>query len=110
VPNVSRPPREGQTATRKTARPTHGTCRLVLTINSTSYTVRPIFADSSIAVRAYRLRKGDGTIYDLVQTDHGLQCDCPDHLFRRDGIDPDGCKHLKALVACGLFDSKGGAR
>jgi hypothetical protein len=31
-------------------------------------------------------------------------CDCPDFIFHRDGVDPDGCKHIKALVAYGLLD------
>ncbi len=95
---------------KKTARPTHGTCRLILTINGTSYHVRPIPADGFAALKAYRLKKGDGTAYDVARTAHGLQCGCPDFVFHRDGIDPAGCKHIKALVACGLFDREGGAR
>jgi hypothetical protein len=94
----------------KTARPTHGTCRLTLRIIGTVYTVRPIPADAFAALKAFRLRKDDGTVYDVAQTVHGLECDCPDFIFHRDGIDADGCKHLKALVACGLFDRKGGSR
>jgi hypothetical protein len=83
---------------------------LVLTINGTNYSVRPVLADSSIALKAFRLRKEDGTIYDVALTAHGLECDCPNFLFRRDGLDPSGCKHVKALVACGLLDAKGGRR
>jgi hypothetical protein len=83
---------------------------LVLTINGTDYVVRPVLADSSVALKAFRLRKEDGTIYDIAQTAHGLECDCPDALFRRDGRDATGCKHVKALVACGLLDAKGGRR
>ncbi len=30
-------------------------------------------------------------------------CDCPDYIFRRDGLDPSGCKHIKALVGSGLI-------
>ncbi len=33
----------------------------------------------------------------------GHTCDCPDFIFHRDGLDPGGCKHIKALVACGLL-------
>jgi hypothetical protein len=110
MPTVSRSHPGGQPPTRKTARPTHGTCRLTLTINGTAYAVRPIATDSFAAIKAFRLRKSDGTAYDVAQTVHGFECDCPDWTFHRDGIDPDGCKHVKALVACGLLHSEGGAR
>ena len=92
------------------ARPTHGTCRLKLTINRTTYHVRPIQADAYAALKAFRLKKGDGTTYDVAETAHGLECDCPDFVFHRDGIDPAGCKHVKALVACELLARKGDAR
>ena len=64
-------------------------------------------ADASVALKAFRLKKTDGTTYDVVQTVHGLECECPDFVFHRDGLDPDGCKHIKALAACGLI---GGGR
>ena len=85
---------------RKPARPTHGVCRLTLTINGTAYGVRP---NRGADVRAFEIRKSDGTAYDVAQTEHGPTCDCPDFIFHRDGIDPDGCKHIKAMVACGLM-------
>jgi hypothetical protein len=85
---------------RKPARPAHGTCRLTLTINGTHYSVRP---NVGAACVAFRLKKADGTVYDVARTLHGLTCDCPDFLMRRDGIDPAGCKHIKAMVACGLL-------
>jgi hypothetical protein len=51
----------------------------------------------------FRLKKGDGTIYDVAATARGVTCDCPDHLFNRDGKDVAGCKHVKAMKACGLL-------
>ena len=57
-------------------------------------------------MKAYRLSKPDGTAYDVARTNHGLTCDCPDFIFHRDGLDPDGCKHIKAMVAYGLLDRK----
>ena len=69
------------------------------------YRVRPIRCDPSDAVRAFRLNKPDGTLYDVAQTRFGPQCDCPDFVFRRDGLDPAGCKHVKSLVAEGLIDA-----
>ena len=73
---------------------------ITLSINGTAYAVRP---NAGAAVRAFRLRKSDGTVYDVARTEHGLTCDCPDYMFHRDGIDPAGCKHIKAMVACGLL-------
>jgi len=94
----------------RAVRPAHGSCRLTLTINGTPYDVRPIPSDAFAALKAFRLKKLDGTTYDVSQAVHGLECDCPDFVFHRDGLDPAGCKHVKALVACGLLGRIGGAR
>ena len=85
-------------------RPAAHKSQLLLVIDRTIYAVRPIDCDPSEAVRAYRLNKPDGTLYDIAQTRFGPQCDCPDFIFRRDGLDPSGCKHVKALVAEGLIE------
>ena len=76
---------------------------LFLTINETAYAVRRIGCDPFIASRAFRLMKADGTNYDVVQTPFGPECDCPDFTYRRDGIDPAGCKHVQALAGFGLI-------
>ncbi len=83
--------------------------RLDLTIGRTTYAIRPLASAPVIADRAFRLTKGDGTIYDVAQTVHGPECDCPDFIFRRDGIDPSGCKHIRALVGSGLIPGRGRA-
>src|SRR4051794_25992497 len=93
--------------TRTQRKAAHGTCRLTLTINGTRYSVRPILADSSVALKAFRLRKDAGTVYNVTKTAYGNQCECGDFLFRREGLDPQGCKHVKALVACGLLAKDG---
>jgi hypothetical protein len=90
--------------------PAHGMCRLTLTINGTEYGVKPIPCDPPAAIKAFRLRKANGTAYDVAQTTHGLVCDCPDFVFHRDGIDEAGCKHIKALVALGMLAKEGGAK
>ena len=82
------------------ARPTH----LFLRINETYYGVRALDCDPMIVAKAFRLNKADGTLYDVAQTRYGPQCDCPDFIFRRAGLDPSGCKHVKALVTEGLID------
>ncbi len=101
--NVARPRAAGQSGIHKPARPAHGICRLTLTIGTTTYKVRPLQPDRAVALQAFRLRKPDGTVYHVARHDHGAECDCPDFIFHRDGIDPDGCKHVKALTACGLL-------
>jgi hypothetical protein len=78
--------------------------RLLLVIDETMYRIDPLGCDPPVAVRAFRLGKADGTRYDVAQTRFGAECDCPDFIFRRDGLDPAGCKHIKALVAQGLIE------
>ncbi len=76
---------------------------LYLSIRDQLYAVRQVAADPAIARAAFRLLKPDGTLYDVTLTAHGPACDCPDFVFRRDGLDPAGCKHVQALSACGLI-------
>ncbi len=78
--------------------------QLFLAIQRNIYLVRPLACDGGEAVRAFRLNKADGTLYDVEQTRYGPRCDCPDFIFRRDGLDPAGCKHVRALVAYGLIE------
>jgi hypothetical protein len=86
-------------------RPETSAClfRLDLTIGRTTYAIQPLAESLLPGSRAFRLVKGDGTIYDVASTSYGPVCDCPDYLFRRDGLDPSGCKHIKALVGSGLI-------
>jgi len=77
--------------------------RLYLTINQKLYQVEPLACGEGTVERAFRLNKGDGTRYDVSQTRHGACCDCPDFIFRREGLDPSGCKHVQAMVKQGLI-------
>jgi hypothetical protein len=86
--------------------PARAVCRLTMAINGVDYRVEPNARGPYAVEKAYRLSKPDGTAYDVASTHHGLTCDCPDFIFHRDGIDPDGCKHIKAMVAYGLLDRK----
>jgi hypothetical protein len=78
--------------------------RLFLVIRDTVYLVSATPNAGRERPRGYRLVKSGGTAYDVEQTQHGPTCDCPDFVFRRDGLDPAGCKHVRALVAQGLLD------
>ncbi len=84
--------------------------QLLLMINQAVYRVRPILGGGSDTIKAFRLNKPDGTLYDVALTPFGVECDCPDFIFRREGLDPAGCKHVKALVAQGLLDPPTGNR
>lgn len=77
--------------------------RLELRIGGTMYGVEPLPEALEVGGRAFRLTKEDGTAYDVAQTPHGPSCDCPDYIFRRDGLDPAGCKHVQAMVGSGLI-------
>jgi hypothetical protein len=80
---------------------------LVLLIGSTPYVVQPLpHEPEEEERRVFRLLKADGAAYDLAETRYGLACDCPDFIFRRDGVDPNGCKHVKALVRHGLLATR----
>jgi hypothetical protein len=78
-------------APRKPSKPTHGTCRLTLAINGTTYTVKPIVVEGDACHKAFRLRKPDGTVYDVAQHAHGHECTCPDFIWNRDGLDNGTC-------------------
>jgi hypothetical protein len=78
---------------------------LDLRIRGTTYGVDHVPCAPDAARRLYRLRKPDGTWYDVVQTEYGPECDCPDFVYRRAGLDPAGCKHVRALVAFGLIEN-----
>lgn len=80
--------------------------RLVLTIDRTAYVILPLPRALDPSKRAYRLIKGDGVAYDLSESRYGPSCDCPDYIFRRDGLDPAGCKHVKALIQHGLIGGR----
>jgi hypothetical protein len=74
-------------------------------INGTAYGVRPI-APGFAGVKAYQLKKSQGTVYHVVQTlDGSIECDCGDFEFRRRDLTDEPCKHGAALLACGLFST-----
>ncbi len=86
--------------------PARAVCQMTIEINGMDYRVEPNPEVGHSVARAYRLSKPNGTIYDVARTEFGLTCDCPDFLFHRAGIDPDGCKHIKAMVAFGMLAGK----
>jgi hypothetical protein len=88
--------------TEPTPRNRPGRCRLTLTINGLHCTVRPIATQADDVSRAFRLSRKDD-LYDVAQTVHGPICDCPDFIFRREGLDVRGCLHIRAMRAVGML-------
>lgn len=80
-----------------------GSARLLIRISGRLYGLTRIDRRPSAVLEGWRLTKPDGTTYDCGRTRHGYSCDCPDYVFRREDLEPDGCKHCKALVAVGLL-------
>jgi hypothetical protein len=76
---------------------------LTLTIFNGTTTTYRVIPNHTPDVRSFRLKKQDGETYDCARTPHGLECTCGDWVYSRDGKDPHGCKHLRALVAHGLL-------
>jgi hypothetical protein len=71
-----------------------------------AYRVTRLAAVPDIGVRkAFRLHKaGTETPYDVaLTTQYGVECECPDFGYRRDGQDAAGCKHIHALRAFGML-------
>jgi hypothetical protein len=88
--------------TRKPPRPATGRCGLTMRINGQRYEIRPLPAEFG-QMKAFRLTKVDGTFHDVSHQVYGCECTCGDWIFRRDGIDEQGCKHIRASKACGLL-------
>ncbi len=89
--------------------PVHGTASLTLKINDSEYRLVFLCPDPRVANPAWRLFKldGSGEKYDVHFDAHGCQCTCADFHWRRNGKDPGGCKHVRALDALGLMKFRG---
>lgn len=68
----------------------------------TYYQVKILIPDRSIAVRAWRLTKPNGTSYDVMMNErHGMSCTCADFIWKRQNS-PEPCKHCIAITEVGL--------
>lgn len=88
-------------------KPAPDSCSLTLEINGTFYACVRLDPDPAVAKVAWRLIKPDGETYAVSVNGHGPSCDCPDFIFRRDGKDRLGCKHVQACRAFGLLGHAG---
>jgi hypothetical protein len=83
------------------------TCNLIVRIRGVDYTARPVRPETSDCIRAWRLRRPNGEAYLVGETIDGATCECGDFVFRHEGNDQVGCKHVRALRALGLLDPDG---
>ena len=82
-------------------RPAEGTCRWLrlpdpqmglLEINGKKYAL-------TILPGCVRLMQTNGVMYDVNTEVDPWMCDCPDYQYARAGVDPMGCKHVRAIKA-----------
>ncbi len=97
-----RPPRSRKP--RKPPAPAHGRVAWTLTINNQPYALTALRPHPEVIPGpAYRLRKQDGTTYDVaVQAAGRMACDCPDYTYARadrPANDAGECKHGAGLRA-----------
>lgn len=92
--------------TKKPVEPAHGTATLTLTISGTAYALWKVPPDKPDVTVCYELKKrGSAARYHVSQHEHGCECTCGDWTFRRNHLDPNGCKHIKSLALFGLIEN-----
>jgi len=75
----------------------------ILSINGTPYSFEEI--TDALCLLGYRLRKKDGTCYDIDTHSDPEQwlCECPDFQYRRANRQAKGCKHVASIRAALTF-------
>src|SRR4051812_33207480 len=97
--------RPTQTKPARKAKTPPTTVRFTLAIGDSTYAVRPLAVGPGSGLsKLIRLRKDDGAVHHVSRHAHGCECDCPDFVYRREGRDPRGCRHIRALVSVGLVE------
>jgi hypothetical protein len=81
-----------------------------ITIGGKFYAVEPMPFDREAGVEAlYAITSEDGDVYHVSDhRDEPARCTRGDFTWRRDGIDPLGCKHIRALVELDFVDNSAG--
>lgn len=92
------------TPAKASSKPRPDYARLFVAIGGETYTAAPICPERSEVIRAWRLRKLDGTTYIVADTSRGAVCDCADSALPHEGNDLAGCQHVRSLRALGLID------
>lgn len=79
------------------------TVRHYLSIDSTMYLLSPLVGGYAEGWSLSKLP--DGESYHCHKDRHGLHCDCPDAVYRRENVVPGTeCKHARALVEAHLLE------
>jgi hypothetical protein len=101
-PDETKPAKRPSRRARK-AKP--ATFRIVFEAGRERYAVIPLRPDPEVATHAARLKKADGTTYDVrLDTESGLPvCECPGFVAHGLCQDGKGCRHIRMLVASGIF-------
>jgi hypothetical protein len=101
-PDEPKPAKRPARRSRK-AKPT--TFRILFEAGGERYAVIPLRPDPEVASHAARLKKSDGTTYDVrLDTESGLPvCECPGYVQHGLCKDGKGCVHVRMLVAAGIF-------
>jgi hypothetical protein len=77
---------------------------LTLTIGGTPYAVRRVACPAAAALECFAVRKaGAAETHHVSRHADGCRCTCGDFVYRREHLDPKGCKHIRAMVAVGLL-------
>ena len=79
--------------------------KCTLSLSGSDYNVELLYPDSNFD-KGYRLTKIGAkktTTYDVLQADGQIVCGCADFMYRHEGADSEGCKHIRGLVDLGMF-------
>ncbi len=83
--------------------------RLTITVqrikgpHTEQYRVIRLNPHPAVAFEGIRLRKADGSSFDVHRDAYGISCECQDFQARRSRVGQK-CKHILALVAVGLME------
>lgn len=68
----------------------------------TDYALEFLESHPDLGYPAWRLTKLDGTFYDVILTEHGIECTCADYNYCRVNTQKK-CKHAESARAVGLL-------
>lgn len=67
------------------------------------YAVKLVPPGDPAVFKQYRFTSESQSVYDVVDTENGVLCDCPDYTFRTTTDRQYLCKHIRALIEGGML-------